>query len=165
MFAPSGPNAASPVVGVATAELGEMVRALGQLTPDVEDAERIDRIGLLTELESAAAAARASETARFAASQRAQQAAAGVPAERVGRGVAAQVGLAMRCSPNRAQKYVGWAMTLTRELPHTFAALQAGAISEWRAVIVARETIWLSREDRAQVDAELAPSLESLGDR
>jgi hypothetical protein len=30
---------------------------------------------------------------------------------------------------------------------------------------VARETGWLSREDRAGVDAELAPQLEALGDR
>ena len=113
---------------------------------------------------SAAQAAQAQETARFAASQRAAQAALGVPADRQGRGVAAQVGLALRVSPNRAQRYVGWATILTSELPQTFAALQAGRIGEWRALIVARETIWLSREDRAQVDTELAPRLESLGD-
>ncbi|HJQ42347.1 MAG TPA: DUF222 domain-containing protein [Jatrophihabitantaceae bacterium] len=165
MFSSARPSVASPAAGGAVAQLGGMITALAELPTEAEDAERIDRIRRLTELESAAAAARAVETARFATSQRAAQAAAGVPVERVGRGVANQVGLAMRCSPNRAQKYVGWAMTLTRELPNTFAALQAGRISEWRAVIVARETIWLSREDRAQVDTELAPSLESLGDR
>jgi hypothetical protein len=32
-------------------------------------------------------------------------------------------------------------------------------------MLVARETAWLSREDRAVVDAELAPRLESLGDK
>ena len=145
--------------------LRAVVRELAALSAHVDDAERIDRIRLLTELESAAAAARAQEVARFAASQRAEQRASGTPADRGGRGVAAQVALAMRCSPARAQKYVGWAAVLTAELPATFGALQRGAISEWRALIVARETIWLTREDRARVDAELAGVLESLGDR
>jgi hypothetical protein len=88
-----------------------------------------------------------------------------VPAGRVGRGVAGQVALALRCSPHRAQRYVGWAVVLTSELPGTFAALQRGVIGEWRALIVARETIWLSREHRAQVDRELAGRLEGLGDK
>jgi hypothetical protein len=43
--------------------------------------------------------------------------------------------------------------------------LQAGRVSERRAEIVAKETIWLSREHRLQVDAQLGPRLESLGDR
>src|SRR5581483_10972535 len=107
----------------------------------------------------------ARETAAFAASQRAAQAAAGVPVERVGRGGAAQVGLARRVSPFHAQRYVGWASILTRELPATFAALASGRTSEWRAMLVARETAWLSREHRAVVDAQLAPRLGQLGDR
>ena len=60
---------------------------------------------------------------------------------------------------------MGWSVILTSELPCTFAALQAGRVSEWRAMLVARETVWLSREHRAVVDAELAPQLEELGDR
>ena len=129
------------------------------------DADRIDQIRLLEEIKSAAAAAQARVTADFVATQRAAQAAAGVPAERAGRGIAAQVGLARRCSPYQARRYVGWSMILTRELPATFALLAAGRITEWRAMLVARETAWLSREHRAQVDSELAPRLESLGDR
>jgi hypothetical protein len=105
------------------------------------------------------------ETAAFAASQRTQQFAQGVPAERASRGIAAQVALARRCSPFTAARAVGWAAILTGELPHTFAALRAGRTSEWRAMLVARETAWLSREHRAAVDAELAPRLEQWGDR
>jgi hypothetical protein len=165
MFSYAQPRVAAGGVGLATDDLGGMAAALVQLSPEVDDSERVDRIRLLSELASAAAAAQAQETARFAASQRAKQRAAGLPADRVGRGVAAQVALALRISPARAQKYVGWTTVLTRELPHTFAALQAGRMSEWRAMIVARETIWLSREHRAQVESELAHSLEALGDR
>jgi hypothetical protein len=73
--------------------------------------------------------------------------------------------LARRCSPFLARRYVGWAKILTAELPNTLAALQAGATTEWRAMLVARETGWLSREHRAQVDAELAARFEELGDR
>lgn len=148
-----------------TVDLAAVVPALAVLPDGVDDAERVDRIRLLTELEGAVAAARAVEVARFAASQRAAQAVAGVPAAQVGRGVAGQVALAMRCSPARAQKYVGWCGVLTSELASTFAALQRGALTEWRAMIVAKETIWLSREHRAHVDGLLAPKLESLGDR
>lgn len=32
-------------------------------------------------------------------------------------------------------------------------------------MLVARETVWLSRDHRVRVDAELAPKLERLGDK
>src|SRR6185437_10107190 len=127
-------------VPVRTAALALVRDVLAGLDEDVDDAERIDRIRLLEEIKSHAAAAQARETAAFVASQRETQAAAGVPAERVGRGIAAQVGLARRVSPFQASRYVGWSTILTTELPRTFAALQAGRVSEWRAMLVARET-------------------------
>jgi Restriction endonuclease len=151
-------------VPVRTAALALVRDVLAGLDQDVDGAERIDRIRLIEEIKSQAAAAQAHETAAFVAEQREQQAAAGVPAELVGRGIASQVGLARRVSPFQASRYVGWSTILTTELPNTFAALQDGRVSEWRAMLVARETIWLSREHRLQVDAELAPQLEHLGD-
>jgi hypothetical protein len=147
------------------AALAGLVATLADLGQDVDDSVRVDRIRLLEELKSAAAAAQAKEVAAFAFSQRAEQVALGVPIERIGRGVAAQVGLAKRISPFQARRYVGWANILTSELPNTFAALQGGRVSEWRAMIVARETAWLSRADRVNVDAQLAGRLETLGDR
>jgi len=146
-------------------DLRGFLGALGRLDTGVDDAERIDQIRLLEEIKAAAAAGQAKVTTEFVASQRTAQTAAGVPAERVGAGIASQVGLAKRESPARARRYVGWAGILTTELPHTLAALQAGWITEWRAQFVARETAWLSAEHRRQVDTELAPQLESLGDR
>jgi Domain of unknown function (DUF222)/HNH endonuclease len=140
-------------------------RALTGLPQAVNDSVRVDRIRALEELKSVVAAVQAAETVALVASQRAAQQAAGAPVERVGRGVAAQVGLARRISPHQAARYTGWAKILISELPGTYAALRAGRVSEWRALLMARETIWLSREDRAAVDAELAPRLTSLGDR
>ena len=138
-----------------TAGLAAMVGAVSSLTEATDDSERIDRIRLLEELKSAAAAAQAVETAAFAASRRAAQAAQGVPNERVGRGIAAEIGLARRISPYHAQRYTGWARILSTELPRTLAELRAGRTNEWRAMLVARETAWLSREHRAAVDADL----------
>ena len=135
------------------------------MPPAADDPDRIDRIRLCEQLRSVASAVQARETAAFARSQRAEQPAAAAATERAGRGVVAQVALARRISPYQAQRYVGWSRILTEELPATFAALAGGRVSEWRAMIVARETAWLAKEHRLQVDAAIAPRLEQLGDR
>ena len=139
-----------------------LVGALRGLDTAVDDAERVDQIRALEQLK---AAAQARVTAAFAASQEAAQRAAGVRRRDVGRGVAGQVGLAKRESPYRARRYVGWSRVLVAELPQTFAALQRGVTTEWRAMVVARESAWLSAGHRAVVDAELGARLHELGDR
>jgi hypothetical protein len=156
-------SVSTPDAGVTA--LAGLIRALRDLPAAGDDAARVDRIRLLEELKSTAAAVQARVTAEFAASQRKAQLDAGVPAERADRGIASQVGLARRVSPYQARRYVGWAKILTTELPETYAVLTAGRTSEWRAMIVARETAWLSREHRAVVDAQIAPRLEALGDK
>ena len=130
--------------------------------------EQIDLIRGLEELKSAAAAAQARVTAAFAADQRSAQRAAGLPVSEVSKGIAAQVALARRESPHRGGQHLGLAEALTRELPNTLAALEAGRISEWRATLVARETACLPVEHRRQVDAELAAhpgGMGAMGDR
>ena len=127
--------------------------------------ERIDRLRLFEEFKAAVEAAQAREAVAFDRSQRAAQAVAGEPSARQGRGVASQVALALRVSPWRAQRWLGWAKILTAELPATYAELSAGRVSAWKTMLVARETAVLSREDRAAVDPELAPKLAGWGDR
>ena len=129
----------------------------------VDDAGRVTQLELLERLKSAAAAAQAEVTVDFAASQRAGQLAAGVPAGKAGAGVGAQVGLARRDSPVRGGRYLGLAQALTSELPATLAALRAGDTSEWRATLVARETACLDPADRRVADAELGPVLAGSG--
>jgi hypothetical protein len=107
-----------------------LLATLRSFDPGDDDPARIDAITALEELKSAAAAAQARITADFVASQRAANRAAGVPADRVDRGIAHQVGLARRESPFRARRYAGWASILTSELPGTFAELQAGRTTE-----------------------------------
>lgn len=132
----------------------------------ITDAERIDAIRQLEELKAAAAAAQARITAAFDASQR--QAAG--PAcrrdqARLGRSISTQVALARRESPARGQQHLGVALALVHDLPHTLAALTAGTLSEFRAMLVVKETACLSRADRATVDRELAGRLDGAGDR
>lgn len=152
---------------VSPADVHAWIEQLTSLDRELDDAARIDLIRALEELTCAAAAAQAVVTADFDASQRAEQAARGVPRERQGRGVAAQVALARRESPHRGQQHLGLAKILRDELPHTLTAFRAGRITEWKAMIVARETACLSLEDRRNVDADLAGNperIEAMGD-
>ena len=125
----------------------------------------MDRLRLFEMLKGAIAAAQMREAVALAEERKAEDAARGVPKGRQGNGVAGEIGLARRISPNEASRWLGAARVLQDELPATFAQLASGATSERRAVLVAKETIFLSREERALVDVELAPRLEQLGDR
>ncbi|MDJ0458765.1 HNH endonuclease, partial [Arthrobacter sp. NQ7] len=86
-----------------------------------DDAGRIDQIRGLEDLKSLAAARQAEASVAFDLSQRREQAAAGVPVEEQGAGVAAQIALARRESPNRGSRLLGLARALTG-MPRTFAA-------------------------------------------
>src|SRR3954465_10707459 len=112
----SAPDPAAPVTA---AMLRCWIAGLTGVDRAVDDAERVTQLELLERLKSAAAAAQAVVTVDFAASQRAGQIAAGVPAGRAGAGVGAQVGLARRDSPFRGGRHLGLAQALTRELPQT----------------------------------------------
>ena len=148
-----------------TEDLREVLRRLPSLDTGVDDSERIDQIALLESIKAAAAGAQARVSAAFADSQRESQAASGLPARERGKGIAAQIALARRDSPARGSRHLGFARAMVHELPHTMAHLEAGRVSEWRATIICRETACLSPEDRAEVDAALAPDLPRLGDR
>jgi hypothetical protein len=150
---------------LATTDLVRVVESLAQLAPATDDAERVERLRVLEEIKSAAAAAQVRVTTEFVASQEAAQREQGARREDVGKGIAAQVALARRESPARARRYVGWAKVLTGELAMTLGALTEGRISEWRAQIVARETAWLGRDHREAIDQEIAPLIEGWGDR
>ncbi len=144
------------------------IAALASPSPALDDAERIDLIRALEDLKSAASARQARESVDFEVSQREAQREAGVPPERRGLGVGAQIALARRESPSRGGRFLGLARALVDEMPRTLAALSGGVLSEWRAILLARESACLSREDRATLDREVAgdaATLVALGDR
>ncbi|MCB0938332.1 MAG: DUF222 domain-containing protein [Mycobacterium sp.] len=144
-----------------------MFEELIDVGPPTDERALIERIAALERLKAAAAAGQARLTAALDTARRSAEAAAGVPAERRGRGVAAEVALARRDSPVRGGRHLGFAKALVHEMPHTLAALEAGALSEWRATILVRESACLDAEDRRRLDEEMCrgtSGLDGLGD-
>lgn len=177
-------SASDDVAGVVTSSPGStptldpaadvlaQVRALrarlAEAPRQMSDEQRVDAIRACEELKNAACAAQARWSVDLDASQRAVQAAAGVPAGMQGQGVAGQVALARRESAHRGARHLGLAKVLVAEMPHTRVGLGEGWLSEWRATLLARETACLSAKHRGQVDAELVDArraeVESWGD-
>lgn len=126
------------------------------------DAVLVERIAELERIKSAAAAQQARAAVALDEKRRADEAAAGVPKVRQGRGVASEVALARRDSPARGSRHLGFAKALVYEMPHTLAALERGALSEWRATLIVKESACLSAEDRRALDYEMCADVGML---
>lgn len=157
-------EAPADATGLLAADVGAWQAALATVAGELGDASRVDLLGALERLKSAAGAAQLRLAAAMAADRVAGAADRDAQTQAV-RSVAGQVGLARRVSPARASTFVGLARLLCRDMPDTLAALAAGQISEWQATLIGRETVILAPADRTQVDAALAPLLGPLGDR
>ena len=135
---------------------------------EADEAGLVEEIARLERMKSAAAAGQARLTAVLAEKRRAAEAAAGVPRAKQCRGLASEVALARRDSPVRGGRHLGFATALVFEMPHTLAALECGALSEWRATLIVKESACLDVEDRRTLDAEMCADitqLDGLGDR
>ena len=91
-----------------------------------------------------------------------------MPKAKQGKGLAGEVALARRDSPNRGNQHLGFAKALVHEMPHTLAALESGALSEWRATLIVRESACLSVDDRRKLDDEMCSDqadLDGKGDK
>ena len=144
-----------------------MFDCLAVVDPGAGEAALVERIAQLERVKSAAAAGQARAAAALDAMRRAAEATAGMPGGRRGRGVAGEIALARRDSPARGGRHLGFAKALVHEMPHTLAALACGALSEWRATLIVRESACLDVEDRAALDAQLCADpagLHGLGD-
>jgi hypothetical protein len=84
-------------------------------------------------------------------------------------GVAAQVALARHLSPFKGAEGIRFSLALMHDMPHTLALLEAGVLSEWRALSITKEAAILSPEHRRLLDQELHDTygdrLGGLGDR
>jgi hypothetical protein len=157
-----------PCAAIDSAVVSGWIDQLARFERDVTDAERIDQLRALEQLKAAAAAAQARITVDLDESVRAAHAAAGIPAERQGRGVAGQIALARQESPYRGGRHLGLGKMLVGEMPHTLAALERGAISEWRATLLVRETACLTREHRRLLDTSFCAdptTVDGWGDK
>ncbi|MFE6647009.1 DUF222 domain-containing protein, partial [Nocardioides sp. NPDC057772] len=123
--------------------------------PGASEHELVDWITRLEAVKCRAEAVQAEAAVCLEEAARARQSAAGVPARKLGEGVASQVALARRVSPARGAKLLGLAKVLIAEMPHTFALMKAGLFSQWQATVLARETACLSLDDRRVIDHEL----------
>lgn len=141
---------------------------LHELDFDVSPTESVDQLTALEQLKASCAAAQANVVMNLNAKRREEHRAQGLPAGKVGLGVASEIGLAARVSPNRGSRMLGFARALVDEMPHTMAALRSGLLSEWRATILVKETAYLDLADRQAIDAELCgdpATLHGIGDR
>ncbi|OOP61789.1 HNH endonuclease, partial [Arthrobacter sp. SRS-W-1-2016] len=100
----------------------DLIDSVRSLRPGADSTDLINQLRALEDLKSAAAAAQARIAIAFDAAQRSTDAAAGVPADERGRGVAAQVALARRESPAKGSRLLGLAKALVTEMPRTLAA-------------------------------------------
>ena len=150
---------------LSSSSLAAWVDRLASVDTAAADGELIDQITQLERMKSACAAAQAELTLAFVASQASGLSTVQARDERAHRSTASQVAMARHDSPFRGGRHVGLAKALVREMPHAFAALRAGEISERRATLLVRETACLSAADRSAVDRELAGRLFGLGDR
>ncbi|WP_161632138.1 DUF222 domain-containing protein, partial [Nakamurella lactea] len=132
-------------------EVAQSVKAFTAIlrtsAPAADPAARIERIAALEQARAVLAAAQLAEEVAFAEQQRAEQLASGVPASKLGRGIAEQIGFARRISPVAASRHVGLAVTLRDRLPEAFKQLWAGAVSEDQCAILANRTSHLTDTD------------------
>ena len=122
----------------------------------------IEIIGRLEETKNAVAAVQAQARSLSVGQQRLARAKAGMPCSAIGRGVTAQLDLARYESPHRGRQLCELAHVLVRKLPHTMNAFVEGKLSEYRAGIIARETVFLQLEDRLRVDGLIAADGDAL---
>lgn len=132
--------------------------AVGQFAVGRSDLSEKALVDLLRELEAAKAAAAAYQ-ARVAVQLRTRiverERAAGIADADLGAAAGAQLALARREAPSRGSKWMGFSRAVVTEMPHTHQAFRSGRLSEWRAMILVKETACLSLEDRQKVDEAL----------
>jgi hypothetical protein len=158
--------AADPVIDPQTGWLDDVLACLAEGVAEcasrgnaggVPDAARIDRIARLEKIKAAAAALQMAESVRFAQAQAEAQLVAGVHPDKIGRGIADQLGLACRVSGFEAARRLGVARGLWFDLPKTYRLLVAGEISEYVTSLVVSETRHLDTQTRRDVDAKIMP--------
>jgi len=109
-----------PVTGWLDEVLAGLADRVGDCSRDgsgVPDAVLIDRIALLEKIKAAATALQMAESVRFAQSQADAQLAVNVHPNKIGRGVADQLGLACKISGFAAARRLGMSRALWFELP------------------------------------------------
>ena len=159
---------AHPAMRRLHALLGELAETTSDALAGVDDesseADLVDQVAVLERLRAAVAAAQAATMVRFARARVERQLAEDVHPRDVGRGVAEEIALACRVSPTVGARRLGSARAWWFDLPHTYAALALGLLSEQTADAVVAETRHLDADTRRSVDTRLRDAdLAGLG--
>lgn len=136
--------------------------------PAASEAQLRELVERCERLKSAAAAAQARATALWAAKRAAAEAASGIPSRRRLKGLASESALARRDAPACGNTHLGMARALVDEMPYIMAALEQGRLSEYRALLIVRESACLTAQDRRALDTELndaAQGFDGWGNR
>lgn len=157
--------AADPQTAPPAAVINNCRKIIDDLGSVNSEAEAIELLRELEALKSAASAEQARTSAVLEQLRHNDEALRGVDKARRGKGLDAEIGLARGDSPARGSKHLNLANALTQDLPKTFAALREGRIHEEHAQVVAKETSWLSAENRGEVDTQIHERLGTLGPR
>ena len=161
----SGSGAGLPGASTLVAEADRWLTALMELEPgEFDEKGALEAITALERLKRAAAGAQARLSVRVDERARARQRDEGVRADKLGRGVGAQIALARLESPHKGGRHLGLAKALASELPKTLDTMVRGEVSEWQATLVARETACLDFATRRAIDALIASRLHGWGD-
>src|SRR6185312_11310006 len=131
--APTEPPGGAPLVGRGVPAANGPAVSLPPVDLGASAAELVDQITAREDAKDAIAADQARLMVALDQRMRAERAAKGVPAARQGEGIAKQVGLARRESPNQGALLLGRAKVLVNQMPHTLKALQAGYLNERRS--------------------------------
>lgn len=142
-------------LSVGAGSVSDMFETLFDIDDAASEAQLRSVVERCERLKAAAAAAQARATALWAAKRHAREEADGVPAAKRGKGLSSEVALARHEAPVNGNRHLGFARALTHEMPYTLAALECGALSEWRATVIVRESACLSVEHRRALDEEL----------
>src|SRR4051812_21204555 len=133
-----------------TTELTAILARLGELAdgpvndPTVTGAARVDRIAVLEQVRAAVAAAQHTEMVAFARVRVEEQgelvAAGRLDPDKLGRGIADEIGFAAHVSPSRGSRRLNVARTLATDLPNIRGLLASGRVSERLAEAVVEQT-------------------------
>ncbi|NHN55338.1 DUF222 domain-containing protein [Calidifontibacter sp. DB0510] len=138
-----------------TADPADPGAAADSGAPDLTGAVLVEAITVLERVKNACAAAQARLAVDLDRVQTGRDQARGLDEQVSRRSVAAQVGLARRCSPSQGRRLLGVAEALVDRLPGTLAAMTRGELSEDAAAQIARATAHTSRHTAGVVDARL----------
>ncbi|MGP5725048.1 DUF222 domain-containing protein [Arthrobacter rhombi] len=162
---PPETSVAAPAIGVLASFL-DLLPSLD--TTELGEGALIDVLAGAEATKNALSALQARAAVALDTVVRSRHLAEGIPREKAGAGIHAQVALARSESPNSGHRLVGMAKAIVNEMPHTHQALATGRLSEWRATLLVKETACLSVEQRRQVDEQLLADprvLEGVGTR